>query len=178
MMRRSRTLGVRRDHASGTKLNLRTYSLTFCVLAACAPAPGNARAAVSLLEAADSAVAWSADSAIIGDIDCDGLPDTALLGHGRADVRVGIVFGMTKPPSITTIEIAPSVQTALPTANVRLVVDDMDYDPTNVAEGGPGPLEGFRRSKSCVGLNLSDGDTDSMHMYWNHVAGRLDLWRR
>jgi hypothetical protein len=135
--------------------------------------PQNAR---SQLAAADSAANWPTDSTVVGDIDCDGLQDTAMVGHRDKDIRVGIVFGATRPPDITTIPVAPAAQDALPTTKVSLRVESIDYDPAK-NDGGELRLEGFQQSKSCIGLNLSDGNTDSMHMYWNHVAKRLDWWR-
>lgn len=133
--------------------------------------------ALALLQSADSAAVWSPDSTVIGDIDCDGLADTAILGRARDEVRVGIVFGSGKAPSITALSVAPAVQTAVPSVNVRLAREGLDYDPSSIEEG-PGELEGFQRSTSCIGINLWDGDTDSFHMYWNHVRSELHWWRR
>jgi hypothetical protein len=38
-------------------------------------------------------------------------------------------------------------------------------------------LPGFQQSKTCKGLNLSDGETDSAHIYWNHKALRFGEWQ-
>jgi hypothetical protein len=55
----------------------------------------------------------------------------------------------------------------------ELTVEGLDYDP-NQDIGYE--LEGFQRSKSCKGLNLADGLTDSAHIYWNLKAHRFDDW--
>ena len=36
--------------------------------------------------------------------------------------------------------------------------------------------EGLRPSRTCKGLNLSDGKVDSAHIYWNRKARRFDDW--
>lgn len=146
-------------------------------VSSCNSANGTPRTARSILRAADSTVDWDSASAIIGDIDCDRHVDTAMIGRTSRTIQVGIVSGVSTRPHISTINIASEVQNALPTGNVSLTTESIDYDPVT-DEGGPGALEGFRRSSTCIGLNLSDGETDSMHMYWNHLANRLDWWRR
>lgn len=37
--------------------------------------------------------------------------------------------------------------------------------------------EGFRQSKTCKGLRLTDGECDSMHIFWNHETKHIDWWR-
>jgi hypothetical protein len=157
--------------------HLLAVALGGLLLNACAREGHVPDTAMSLLTRADSTVVWTVGFAVVGDIDCDGRPDTAVVGRAGDNVQVGIVFGALKSPHIATIPVAPEAQGALPTPEVRLAPEDIDYDPAS-DEDGPGPLEGFRRSATCIGLNLSDGETDSMHMYWNHERGLLDWWRR
>ncbi len=146
-------------------------------VSSCNRANSTPRTARSTLSAADSTVVWDSASKVVGDIDCDSLVDTAMVGRTSKTIQVGIVFGVPTRTNITTIDIAPEVQNALPTGDVSLTAESIDYDPATVEEG-PGELEGFRKSSTCTGLNLSDGETDSLHMYWNHRANRLDWWRR
>ena len=57
--------------------------------------------------------------------------------------------------------------------NAELTVEDLDYDP----EPDIGyELPGFQLSKSWKGLNLSDGLTDSAHIYWNRKSHRFEDW--
>ena len=146
-------------------------------LSSCSGAINTLRTAGSILRAVDSTVVWDSASTIVGDIDCDNHVDTAVLGKASKTIQVGIVFGVLTPPNITMIDVAPAVQNALPTSDVFLTTESIDYDPASEGDG-PGELEGFQRSSTCIGLNLSDGETDSLHMYWNHKANQLDWWRR
>ena len=60
-------------------------------------------------------------------------------------------------------------------ASATLQAESLDYDPKE----DPGyVLSGFQRSKTCKGLNLSDGKIDSAHIYWNHESLRFDDWVR
>jgi hypothetical protein len=51
---------------------------------------------------------------------------------------------------------------------------DLDLDRLRVEIGIVPP--GLRPSKTCKGLNLSDGKVDSAHIYWNHEAARFAAW--
>ena len=155
-----------------TILGFLAFGVSSCNRATITP-----RTARSILSAADSTVVWDSASKVVGDIDCDSHVDTAIVGRASKAIQVGIVFGVSTRPNISTIDIAPEVQNALPTGDVSLTAESIDYDPATEEEG-PGELEGFRRSSTCTGLNLSDDETDSLHMYWNHRANRLDWWRR
>ncbi len=55
----------------------------------------------------------------------------------------------------------------------ELKIEDLDYDPKEVIGSD---LDGFRRSKACKGLNFSDGEKDSAHIYWNHKSHRFEDW--
>jgi len=55
----------------------------------------------------------------------------------------------------------------------ELTVEDLDYDPKQDIGY---ELDGFHTSKSCKGLNLGDGFTDSAHIYWNRKAHRFEDW--
>jgi hypothetical protein len=59
-------------------------------------------------------------------------------------------------------------------ATAVLAVEDLDYDPPQALGYD---LPGFQQSKTCKGLNLSDGETDSAHIYWNHKALRFGEWQ-
>ena len=59
-------------------------------------------------------------------------------------------------------------------SQAKLRLESLDYGP----DEDTGPLPGFRRSRTCKGLNLSDDMIDSAHIYWNHDAKRFDEWVR
>jgi hypothetical protein len=48
--------------------------------------------------------------------------------------------------------------------------------------GGPpediGPVQGYPSSASCMGLALSGGECDKVHIFWNTVSRRFGWWRR
>ena len=59
--------------------------------------------------------------------------------------------------------------------SAELTVESLDYNPE--AEIGA-DLPGFQRSMTCQGLNLSDGEVDSAHIYWNHNSNHFEDWSR
>jgi len=53
--------------------------------------------------------------------------------------------------------------------SLTMTLESLDSAP----DGDTGPLPGFRRSRTCKGLNLTDDMIDSVHIYWNHDAKRF-----
>lgn len=54
--------------------------------------------------------------------------------------------------------------------------EDLDFEVAELeSEVGELP-EGLQPSKTCFGLNLSDGKTDSAHIFWDRKTGRLESW--
>lgn len=114
---------------------------------------------------------WRERSIITADFTCSGRREWAVLGTTPSEILIAIfVNGPNEKPRI--LHYSRSVRNAS-TAVLRL--EDMDYDP----QEDPGyALPGFERAKTCKGLNLSDGEVDSAHIYWNHKAKRFDAWTR
>ena len=54
-----------------------------------------------------------------------------------------------------------------------LTTEGLDFDPK---EDLGYILPGFQRSKTCKGLDLSDDQIDSRHIYWNRELHRFDSW--
>lgn len=134
------------------------------------PLASHQSGAVLILAAADTLVRWDATSALAGDVDCDGVADSAFVGKSPAEVHVGLVLGATKRPEILQFGANPGVQDAVCDVNAKLTFESIDYDD----EDG---MEGFERSAVCKGLRLDDGKCDAIHMYWNHRAQGLG-WTR
>ena len=127
------------------------------------------------LASADTLVRWVVDSALVADFDCDGLADSAFVGRAPERISVGIVRGSAPTPTIISFGVHGSrIQEHAGSADAILTLESIDYDPKEDI----GELEGFRQSSTCKGLNLGDGDSDAMHLYWNHKTGALDWWRR
>ena len=59
-------------------------------------------------------------------------------------------------------------------ADTKLTLESLDYDP---GEEIGTPIEGFEKSKVCMGLNVADDHTDSLHVYWNHVFREFTFCR-
>ncbi len=128
---------------------------------------------IQVLSAAAPEVAWSEGSHLPADFDCDGDTDHAFLGHRPGRVYVGLVRAASPKPEILEFAVNPGVQAAICGEPAELAVESLDYDPTEAV----GPIEGFRRSQSCKGLQLSGGECDSVHLFWNHKTRQLEWWR-
>jgi hypothetical protein len=120
-------------------------------------------------------VSWKADAIVVADITCRGKMEHAIIGivHSQA-TRPYIMLavfadGLSGQPELFVDSIHnPELG--------KLKLESLDYDPKE--EIGQS-LRGFQRSKTCQGLNLGDGETDSFHIFWNHIdPGGLDFWRR
>jgi hypothetical protein len=118
-----------------------------------------------------SGVSWRSTSVVFGDFSCRGRVERAILGTDRTDIVVAVFLNGTKGrPEVLRY----SAKIRNP-ASAELTTEDLDYEPKN----DPGyDLPGFRRSKTCKGLNLSDGMIDSAHIYWDHKSQRFGDWTR
>jgi hypothetical protein len=114
-------------------------------------------------------VAWQRRSIVSGNFSCHGRKEQAILGVSASEIVIAVfVNGLDSRPEVLRYSAkARNPRTA------ELKIEDLDYDPKEMVGSD---LDGFRRSKSCKGLNLSDGDTDSAHIYWNHKSQRFEDW--
>jgi len=128
-----------------------------------------------LLKAAQSFRAdarWKLDLAITADVDCDRKLDHVLLGNTQNEVIV-LVFrsGLKKKPD----------SIAFPTSRVTPETALLETEPLDVTDKdfqemlGATP-EGYRRSKKCKGLVLSDGQKDALHLYWHKSRHEFNAW--
>jgi hypothetical protein len=109
-----------------------------------------------------AAVTWRADSVVSGDFTCSVKKDWAILGTNTSELLIAMFISGPggKPEVLRHSGSAPNPST------VALSIEDLNYDPQK--ETGYA-LPGFQRSKTCKGLDLSDGEIDSAHIYyWNH----------
>jgi hypothetical protein len=117
-------------------------------------------------------------SIVSADINCDGRTDFAILGYEKNVLYVMLVRGeLSETSKVDTLAIGlgnPSSQNHLCGKKAKLNLESQEYDLTE--ELGENP-EGFKKSKICKGLNVSDGMCDSFHIYWNHKTNSLDSWR-
>lgn len=114
-------------------------------------------------------VHWRAESVIVGNFSCRDRTETAILGTSESEIVVAVFLdGLNRKPKI--LRYSTKVRNA---AFATLEIESLDFD--REKELGYA-LPGFRRSKTCKGLNLSDGRSDSAHIYWNYESRRFDDW--
>lgn len=120
---------------------------------------------------------WALDHAVRVDINDDGRQDYAVVGteSGRV-VCLAVVLGPVTPQSpVHRLDFGiGSCQPCVQQLPVYLTTESMDYDPreTTLDE-----TSGFHRSRTASGVNISDGLTDSLHIFWNHNTRTIDWWR-
>jgi hypothetical protein len=114
-------------------------------------------------------VIWRRDSALAGNFTCAGRAEQAILGVNKTEIVIAVfVHGLNKEPEVLRY----SAERRNPRI-AKLTIESLDYDPKETIGYDP---EGFKRSGSCKGLNLSDGETDSAHIYWNEKLHRFSDW--
>jgi hypothetical protein len=159
-----------RDHAAA-KANERAATAQATGAASASPAGAGPDAAMAAARFTP-AVTWQASSLVTGDFSCRGRLEQAVLGIGGDQIVVAVFTdGLMQAPQLLQFPAAmrdPATST--------LVVESLDIDLARLrGEIGIAP-PGLRPSKTCKGLNLSDGKVDSAHIYWNHEAARFAAW--
>ena len=158
---------------------------TASVVPAGAPATASARStpsrrpvathAFARLQAADPAVSWVTDSAIVADIDCDHAADTVVIGRKRGEVHVGVARAADPDPQILIFDVGRNAKNAVCGVRAGLTLESLDWDP---GERGLASLAGFRRSATCKGVGLGDGDCRPAHIFWSHSTKHLEWYQR
>lgn len=123
-------------------------------------------------------VKWDKKSIKKADINCDGKQDFALLGKEGGNVMVAVIVGPLSEGSkilISQLRVGKQSQDSLCVPRARLTLEDQDYDASEIYDGQSIP--GFRRSMTCKGINVADGECDSFHYFWNHDLKTLQWWR-
>jgi hypothetical protein len=111
--------------------------------------------------------------ALTGDFRCDGKFGYALLGLTKTEALV-IVFleGLDHAPEKIAVTRDPLSDDPMTLSDYSLDISDNEFKEMI----GAVP-EGFRRSKHCKGLSLTDGDTDPYNFYWNKKIKSFSMWR-
>jgi hypothetical protein len=131
--------------------------------------------AFARLADADPGVSWVADSAIIADIDCDHAADTVVVGRKRGEVHVGFALAANPVPQILIFDVGRGAKNAVCGVRAALSLESLDWDP---AERGLDQLAGFRRSPTCKGVGLGDGDCRTSHMFWSYSSRHVEWYQR
>ena len=112
---------------------------------------------------------WREGSILNADFTCSGKQETALLGATVSDILIAVfVQGLAKKPEILSYS-----KSARNASTITLAIEDLDIDPQKDLGY---ELPGYQSSKTCKGLNLSDGEVDSAHIYWNRAEKRFVDW--
>jgi len=117
-------------------------------------------------------VDWRPKSIVTGDFSCSGRTEKAILGTTPTEIIVAVFLnGTAKRPEV--LRYSAKARRA---SSAALTIEDLNFELKDLqADLGFVP-PGLRPSKTCKGLNLSDGETDSAHIYWNHESRRFDDW--
>lgn len=120
-------------------------------------------------------VRWDPDSGVAADLDGDGRADAAVLGVAgeRVIVAVGTTpIGVEMRVQYLEFPVSGSAALGVCRLPVRLV-----REPQACALDDA-PLPGCRMLPGAAGLALEDGECDAVHLYWDHDAQRVAVWRR
>lgn len=115
-------------------------------------------------------VNWKVKYIISGDFTCNGNKENAILGVNKKDIVV-LVFinGLNNQPEVLRFSAkARNPKTA------ELKVENIKRREFEEIFGELPP--GVLRKKQCKGLNLSDGEVDSAHIYWDNEAKQFLVW--
>ena len=114
-------------------------------------------------------ITWRANSAITADFTCRGRTEHAILGTTNTAIFIAIFpNGLASRPQL--LEYSARVR------NPATAVIKIEPQRSGTEDFLGYKLPGFRPSKTCKGLNFSDGHGDSAHIYWNRSARRFDDW--
>lgn len=112
------------------------------------------------------------------DINCDGKQDYIAIGKAKNRLYVAVVIDpLNEKSKVSSINIGlgnEGSQDSLGETNPSVRIVPLDYDPK---EATGLAAEGFKRSKSCKGVEIGGEETDEFNVYWNHKKGILDWWR-
>jgi hypothetical protein len=149
------------------------YSALVCLMIASIAlrAQTAVKSAIHVLQQAHPEIHWNTSSAQTADIDCDGKPDTVLLGEQGEKVAVGVVWGRDKHPDLFTFPLHSASQDGFCSIPKRIEVVAHDCD------SGGGILPGCKAARSCKDFRVMDDDCDAFNFYWDSEH-KLLVWGR
>lgn len=131
---------------------------------------------LKLLHRKAPSVKWDMKSILRGEFNPDYQADFAMLGQeGKTKVFVGVVYGpVASNAKVDILEFGVGQdQGSICQLPAHLAPESLNYDPADEV----GKIPGFRPSKRVEGLNLTGGECDSFHIFWNYKSRHLDWWR-
>jgi hypothetical protein len=128
--------------------------------------------ALEVLRYSYPSVNWKAESSKVADVNCDGKPDTVVLGSQKDDAAVGIVWGTQRAPAqLFTFPIGKHMQNSFCSMPTNIEVSPLD------CESDEGTLPGCKQYHACKAFSVVDDDCDSFHFYWDSSRKTLVWWR-
>ncbi len=121
------------------------------------------------------AICLGAENSASGDIDCDGKADFAQLVQSNARLLLKVeLSGEAKVNELVFGLGRADRQDSLSGVHPTLGVEQLSDDLSDALGENP---QGYTAVPGCFGLNISDGESDSIHIYWNSEARMLNWWR-
>ncbi len=134
-----------------------------------------ATAAANLIVAVRPDVRWDKTTLVEGDFNGDGTPDFAMIGYKGDGIVLAVRASSGKRRvyrnDFQKFGIGSSTQAAVCEVPALLSIREQFCNPMDE------PLPGCRPSEAANSLNLSGGDCDSIHLFWNHKKNRIEWWR-
>lgn len=117
-------------------------------------------------------IAWRAETVIAADFSCTGKVQQAILGVLPDEILVAIfTHGLDQAPELVRFEAS---EHNLLASKIR--VDDYSMSAQEIAGvSGAAPV-GYRPSRTCHGVRLSDDSSEAAHIYWDHDHRRFESW--
>ena len=110
-----------------------------------------------------------------GDINCDGNKDSARISQANGKVVLTVILHDGSMANELSFGLGnPTRQDALCGVTANLKPEEMQDDLSSILGENP---EGYEPSRECIGLNISGGECDSIHLFWNHVSEEMNWWR-
>jgi hypothetical protein len=114
-------------------------------------------------------------TSVSGDFDGDGASDRAELIQQQTSVTLSVHVG-SFAPQIFKFRVDPGSQNAICSLPATLSTSVLFCRPDGA--DGEQPLPGCTEVPGKVGLDISDGNCDAVHLYWNQDANQMVWWRR
>ena len=118
--------------------------------------------------------AWQTKSVLTGDFTCRRKQEFAILGTSEKYIVIAVFAnGLNAKPEILEYSAAARVAKW-----AVLAKESLDFSPGKPEDEIGYLPDGFIQSKTCSGLNLSDENTDSAHIYWDAKSKQFRDWVR
>ena len=124
-------------------------------------------------------IQWDEESLVTADINCDGIVDHSKIGYDKLSVILMLELGDRKGTELLKFRLSSGIsQSSLCGSKVTLSKEEPPKDDDDAFKFGLGAVpDGHKSLEGCFDLNLSGGECDSIHVYWNHNRNKLSWWR-